>query len=266
MMTSIRPAAVAGWFYPDNPGELHAAVVNYLSEAAGKSPARTWLPKAIIAPHAGYAYSAPVAAPAYDALRDVADRISRVILLGPNHRVPITNIAAPSTDAFATPNGDIPLDRDAIDAILDLAQVEINDEAHAKEHALEVHLPFLKEVLNEFSLVPLVVGTVDHATVAEVLKRLWGGEETLIVISTDLSHYLSYEQAHRLDLQTSEAIEALRPEAISQGGACGRFPVGGLLQLANELGLKIERLDLRNSGDTAGPRDRVVGYGSWILG
>ena len=265
-MSSIRQAAMAGRFYPDNPGELHAAVVNYLSEAVSKAPARTWLPKAIIVPHAGYVYSAPVAAPAYDALRDVAESIRRVILLGPNHRVPLSTIAAPSVDAFATPNGEVPLDRSAIDAILELAQVEINDEAHAEEHALEVHLPFLIEVLGDFSLVPLVVGSIGHEAVAEVLRRLWGGDETLIVISTDLSHYQSYEQARHLDQQTADAIEALRPEAISQGGACGRFPVGGLLQLAGERELRIERLDLRNSDDTAGPRDRVVGYGSWILG
>ena len=265
-MTSIRPTAVAGWFYPDNPGELQASVVNYLSEAASKAPARTWLPKAIIVPHAGYVYSAPVAAPAYDALRDVSDRIRRVILLGPNHRVPLSKIAAPSVDSFATPTDEIPLDRNAIDDLLNFAEVEINDEAHAKEHALEVHLPFLNEVLHDYSLVPLVVGTVSLEAVAEILKRLWGSDETLIVISTDLSHYQNYEQAHRLDLQTAEAIEALQPEAISQGGACGRLPVGGLLKLAGELGLRIERLDLRNSGDTAGPRDRVVGYGSWVLG
>ena len=265
-MTSIRPAAVAGLFYPGDPRELHAAVTQYLSEAQSDAKFQSWTPKAIIVPHAGYIYSASVAAPAYDALRHIADRIHRVVLLGPNHRVPLNKIAAPSVGAFATPDGDVPIDGDAIAAIVDLPQVEINDKAHAEEHALEVHLPFLREVLGDFMLVPLVVGTVDHEAVAQVLKKLWGDDETLIVISTDLSHYHGYNHARQLDLQTAEAIEALQPNAISQDGACGRFPVGGLLLLAKEYGLKIERLDLRNSGDTAGPRDRVVGYGSWILG
>lgn len=265
-MTSIQPAAVAGLFYPGDPDELHAAVRQYLSDVQSDAKIRSWIPKAIIVPHAGYIYSASVAAPAYDALRHIADHIHRVVLLGPNHRVPLNKIAAPSVDVFATPDGDIPIDRDAIVAIVDLPQVEINDEAHAEEHALEVHLPFLQEVLGDFTLVPLVVGTVDHQAVAQVLKRLWGGDETLIVISTDLSHYHSYDNARQLDVQTAEAIEALQPDAISPDGACGRFPVGGLLHLAKEFGLNIERLDLRNSGDTAGPRDRVVGYGSWILG
>jgi MEMO1 family protein len=265
-MTSIRPAAVAGMFYPDDPGELHAAVTLYLSDAKSDAKFRNWTPKAIIVPHAGYIYSATVAAPAYDALRGIAGRIRRVVLLGPNHRVPLNKIAAPSVDAFATPNDEIPIDSDAIAAIVDLQQVEINDEPHTDEHSLEVHLPFLREVLGDFMLVPLVVGTVDHKTVAQVLKQLWGGDETLIVISTDLSHFNDYDQARQLDLRTAEAIEALQPDAISQDGACGRIAVGGLLRLAKEIGLKIERLGLQNSGDTAGPRDRVVGYGSWILG
>ncbi len=265
-MTSVRPAAVAGLFYPDDPGDLHAVVTQYLSDAQSNAKSRSWAPKAIIVPHAGYIYSATVAAPAYDALRGIAGRIRRVILLDPNHRVPLNKIAAPSVDAFATPTGEIPIDSDAIAAIVDLPQVEINDEPHAEEHALEVHLPFLHEVLGDFTLVPLVVGAVDHRAVAQVLKQLWGGDETLIVISTDLSHYHVYDHARQLDLQTAVAIEELQPDAISQDGACGRIAVGGLLRLAQEIGLKIERLGLQNSGDTAGPRDRVVGYGSWILG
>ena len=265
-MTSVRPVAVAGMFYPDDPSELHAAVTQYLSDAQSNAKIRRWTPKAIIVPHAGYIYSAIVAAPAYDTLRGIAGRIRRVVLLGPNHRVPLKKIAAPSVDAFATLNGEIRIDSDAIAAIVDLPQVEINDEPHADEHALEVHLPFLQEVLGDFTLVPLVVGTVDHRAVAQVLKQLWGGDETLIVISTDLSHFHGYDHARQLDLRTAEAIEALQPDAISQDGACGRIAVGGLLGLAKEIGLKIERLSLQNSGDTAGPRDRVVGYGSWILG
>jgi AmmeMemoRadiSam system protein B len=151
-MTSIRPVAVAGWFYPEDPEDLHAAVKHYLSEADDEYRSGPLIPKAIIAPHAEYPYSAPVAAPAYVALHDVVSRIRRVVLLGPNHRVPLNTIAATSADAFATPNGDIRIDRAAIDGILELPQVEINDEAHAKEHSLEVHLPFLQEILGEFAL------------------------------------------------------------------------------------------------------------------
>jgi AmmeMemoRadiSam system protein B len=187
------------------------------------------------------------------------------VLLGPAHRVAIKGLAVSSADAFMTPLGSVPLDRAAIDRILTLPQVRSADTAHTEEHSLEVHLPFLQEVLEDFQLVPLVVGDATAAEVGEVIDTLWGGPETLIVISSDLSHYHDYDTARRLDRATSKAIEALRPQDIGFDQACGRIPVNGLLEVAKRRGLRVTTLDLCNSGDTAGSRDRVVGYGAWVF-
>ena len=261
-MGSVRPAAVAGAFYPGEPRELDAAVHHHLAmvEAADSE-----VPKAIIAPHAGYVYSGTVAASAYVRLRPAHDRITRVVLLGPCHRVPVRGLALSGADAFATPLGDVRVDADGRARILDLSQVQVHDAAHGGEHSLEVHLPFLQVVLDRFSIVPLVVGDASADDVAEVMERLWGGPETLIVVSTDLSHFLDYDAARRLDGATCDAIEKLEPARIGRDQACGRVPVRGLLTLARRRGLAVTRLDVRNSGDTAGPRDRVVGYGSWMF-
>lgn len=261
-MATVRSPAVAGTFYPANKDELHTMITGLLAEASGKTAAT---PKAVIAPHAGYIYSGSIAASAYARLVTAGADIRRVILLGPSHRVPLRGLAAPRSEVFATPLGDVPVDGEAITAISDLPQVQIMDEAHAIEHSLEVHLPFLQEVLEQFTLVPLVVGDASAEEVAEVLERLWGGPETLIVISSDLSHYYDYETARRMDAATREAIEQLRPEDIGFEQACGRIPVSGLLLAARRKGLHVETVDLRNSGDTAGPRDQVVGYGAWVL-
>jgi MEMO1 family protein len=261
-MGAVRPAAVAGAFYPGDPRELDATVQYHLSHAtADDGP----VPKAIIAPHAGYIYSGPIAASAYVRLRPARDIIRRVVLLGPCHRVAVQGLALSDADAFATPLGDVPLDKEAAAGILDLPQVQVFDASHQAEHSLEVHLPFLQVVLDDFTLVPLVVGDATPDAVAEVLERLWGGPETLIVISSDLSHYLDYETARRTDSATCEAIENLDPAPIGRDQACGRTPVGGLLALARRRGLRVETLDVRNSGDTAGSKDRVVGYGAWMF-
>ena len=261
-MTFVRQAAVAGSFYPGDARELDATVQYHLSKT---SPPQGPSPKAIIAPHAGYIYSGPVAATAYARLAPVAERITRVVLLGPCHRVPVRGLAVSGADAFATPLGNIPLDKEAAKRILDLPQVQVFDATHEQEHSLEVHLPFLQVVLKAFAIVPLVVGNASDEEVAEVIERLWGGPETLVVVSTDLSHYLDYDAARRMDTATCRAIENLEPQAIGRDQACGRIPVKGLLALAKRRRLKIATVDLRNSGDTAGPRDRVVGYGSWLL-
>ncbi len=262
MQQHIRRPVVAGMFYPDDANELQSLVSNFLDQA---KPAPGPAPKAIIAPHAGYVYSGPVAASAYSALRPVHDQIKRVVLLGPSHRVVFEGLAAPSVELFATPLGNISIDRSAIEEILSLPQVQLLDNAHAQEHSLEVHLPFLQEVLDDFTLVPLVVGNASGAQVGEVLEQLWGGPETLIVVSSDLSHYHPYSLAQRLDESTSRAIEELRLEDIGYEDACGRNPVAGLIYVARERGLNIDTIDLRNSGDTAGPRDQVVGYGAYVL-
>ena len=260
-MFRTRKPAVAGMFYPGAPDELRAMLRDLLGAAAAAGAA----PKALIVPHAGYVYSGPVAATAYVQLRAARDEIRRIVLLGPSHRVPLRGLALSSADIFATPLGDIPLDREAAEAVRHLPQVQVLDQAHAMEHSLEVQLPFLQEVLGEFSLVPLVVGDASAAEVAEVLEILWDGPETRLVISSDLSHYHAYETARQMDGATSRAIEALDPEAIGNQDACGRVPVIGLLAAARRHGLRARTLDLRNSGDTAGPRDQVVGYGAYVF-
>ncbi|MBI4967006.1 MAG: AmmeMemoRadiSam system protein B [Rhodospirillales bacterium] len=263
-MGAVRQPAVAGMFYPGEPGELSRVVAGYLGQA-DPAPAPGPAPKALIVPHAGYIYSGPIAASAYALLAPLQGRIDRVVLIGPSHRVAFRGLAVSSAAAYAMPGGAIALDRAAIDVVLRLPGVGTLDPAHTQEHSLEVHLPFLQAVLGEFALVPVVAGDADAETVAALLDALWGGPETLIVISTDLSHYLDYEAARRLDAATAQAIEHLDGRAIGSEQACGRVPVRGLLAVAKRRGLAVRRLDLRNSGDTAGPRDRVVGYGAWAF-
>jgi hypothetical protein len=260
-MTAVRRAVVAGRFYPADPDELHAMITNYIQAVETQDP----VPKAIIVPHAGYIYSGPVAASAYAHLAMAHDLITRVVLLGPAHWVRLHGLAACSAEIFTTPLGSVTVDQQAIATIVALPQVQVLDEAHAAEHSLEVQLPFLQTVLDDFTLIPLVVGKATPAEVGEVLEALWGGAETLIVISSDLSHYHDYDTARQLDCATSRAIEALRPQDIRAEQACGRYAVQGLLHVAHLHGLYAKTVDLRNSGDTAGSYDRVVGYGAYIF-
>jgi AmmeMemoRadiSam system protein B len=259
--TKTRPAAVAGSFYVGHPQRLRAAVADLLATAPAYSAAS---PKALIAPHAGYVYSGGVAAAAFATLKGSA-AMTRVVLIGPAHYVAVRGIAVPTADAFETPLGRVPIDRDALSAIADLPFVVEADAAHAPEHALEVELPFLQSLLGAFALVPLLVGDADPRQVAQVLGRLWGGPDTLIVISSDLSHYHDYDMAQRLDAATAAAIERGDWRSLGPDRACGFLAVAGLLVEAARRGLTARRLALCNSGDTAGPRDRVVGYGAWIL-
>ncbi|MCH7562522.1 MAG: AmmeMemoRadiSam system protein B [Gemmatimonadetes bacterium] len=269
MSKRVRAPAVSGAFYPADSDELRATVEGLLAEARSREAERSGadgqptLPKAMVAPHAGYAYSGPVAASTYARLEG-AD-IQRVVLLGPAHRWAFQGLALPDVEAFATPLGEVALDTTGVSAALESPHVRVLDEAHHGEHSLEVHLPFLQITLEEFTLVPLVVGDASAGDVAEVLRLLWGGSETLVVVSSDLSHFLSYDEALEIDGSTAAAIEALAPEAIQSHQACGRIPLGGLLMVAAERGLRAHTDDLRNSGDTAGPRDRVVGYGAWAF-
>lgn len=260
-MSKVRTPAVAGLFYPDDPAVLQRMVGDFLSRAKPGEQA----PKALIAPHAGFVYSGPVAASAYAALAPARDQIKRVVLLGPSHRVPFFGLALSSADTFTTPLGDIPVDLEAVETIAPLDQVQVLDAAHTMEHSLEVHLPFLQTVLSDFRLVPLVVGEASPGQVAEVLDRLWGGVETLIVVSSDLSHYHPYEAARTMDLETSRQIESLAHTDIDPEHACGCRPVNGLIEAARAHGLHAKTLDLRNSGDTAGSRDQVVGYGAYAI-
>lgn len=260
-MDVIREPAVAGSFYPADPVELQAQLDDLLATATILSPR----PKAMIVPHAGYIYSGPVAASGYASLVPVAGQITRVVLLGPAHRKAFSGLAVSASTIFKTPLGTIELDTESIHKILLLPQVHMDEEAHRLEHSLEVHLPFLQYVLQDFTLVPLVVGDASAQEVSEVIQQLWGGPETLLIISSDLSHFLDYDSARVRDAATCRAIEKLAYEDIDYHDACGRNPVSGLLHYARNHDLNIKTIDLRNSGDTAGPRDQVVGYGTWLL-
>ncbi len=259
-MASVRPAAVAGLFYPGKPEALAGSVDALL--AAAKPATIDAIPKAIIAPHAGFIYSGPIAASIYALLIPARTRIKRVVLLGPTHRVTIHGIALPGTAAFTTPLGAIPIDAEHVKKLMALPFVGASSEAHRLEHSLEVHLPFLQKVFAEFTLTPLAVGRASAEQVAAVIDMLWGGEETLFVVSSDMSHYLPYAEAQATDRATAQAIVELRTD-INHHQACGATPVIGLNLLAQQRRLKSELIDLRNSGDTAGDKSRVVGYASF---
>jgi AmmeMemoRadiSam system protein B len=260
IMTKIRYPAVAGQFYPGEAKRLEQSVVNYIKEAGDiPDPA----PKAVIVPHAGYIYSGPIAGTAYAYLSKADGEIKRVVLIGPAHWASLKGLATSEANAFATPLGKVRLARDSHKAIEQFEQVSVFAGAHSKEHCLEVQIPFLQSIFHDFELVPLVVGDASPAEVAEVLESLWGGPETVVVISSDLSHYRDYQTATRLDKETSARIESF--QNVSEGQACGRMAINGLLHLAKQHKMKVKTVDLRNSGDTAGPRDRVVGYGAYVF-
>jgi AmmeMemoRadiSam system protein B len=253
----IRPAAVAGMFYPGAAAELGRTVDALLAGARRAAPPAP-VPKALIVPHAGYVYSGPIAASAYARIVPARGRVSRVVLVGPAHRVGFDGLALPDADVLETPLGAVRAGR------VDLPGVFADSRPHAEEHSLEVQLPFLQRVLGDVEVIPLLVGDASPEEVTRALDALWGGDETLIVVSSDLSHYHAYDTARALDLASAKQIEALAP-VLSHDQACGATPVDGLLVVAKRRGMRVEVLDLRNSGDTAGPRDRVVGYGAFAF-
>jgi AmmeMemoRadiSam system protein B len=256
----VRPAAVAGLFYPGDPVELAEMVGELMDDAP---PARTD-PRLLIAPHAGFIYSGPVAAVAYAQLAARRPATRRVLLLGPSHRVSFRGLALSSAAAYETPLGDVAIDSEARRELLDLPQVGVLDEAHAREHSLEVHLPFLQTVLDEFQLIPVVVGDAGPDAVAGVIEVFQDRPDTVIVVSSDLSHFLDYDTANRVDRETTRAIESHRQD-IRPEQACGCRAINGLMQVADTHDLQVTTLDVRNSGDTAGDRSRVVGYGAYAL-
>lgn len=262
LSSTTRPPAVAGMFYPHDPVDLERTVRSLLGSVPGPFASTA---KALIVPHAGYIYSGPIAASAYAQWHPARDSITQVVLLGPSHYVALRGLAVPSVSGFATPLGVVPLALDAIARIRKLPQVSVSDEAHAREHSLEVQLPFLQLLLPRFELVPLVLGDAAPEEVAEVIDALWGGPETRFLISSDLSHFYDYQTACRLDRDTATAIESLDPRRVEEDGACGRVPIRGLLHAAARHRLQAQTVDLRNSGDTAGPRERVVGYGAFAF-
>jgi hypothetical protein len=257
----VRPPAVAGMFYPADTRILAADIAGLLDAA----PVAQVRPKALIVPHAGYVYSGPVAASAYALLAPLRTTIRRVVLFGPTHRVSVRGLATSGVEFYATPLGNIRLDRDAIATALRLPQVKVSDLAHAMEHSLEVQLPFLQTMLESFTLAPFAVGDASAGEVAQVMEALWGGDETLIVVSSDLSHYRAYGDAQAIDRQTADDILHLRLLADFDQ-ACGATPVNGLIEAARHRNLQAQLLDLRNSGDTAGDKSRVVGYAAFAFG
>ncbi len=262
MANSVREPAVAGLFYSANPATLGEEVQRYIAQG---TPSQAKSPKALIAPHAGYRYSGPVAGSAYAQLRDSTAVITRVVILAPAHRIPFGGIAYSTDTLFRTPLGSVPVDSASLREVSTLPQLRELDAAFENEHSIEVQLPFLQKILLDFSIVPLLIGDTDYTAVAEVLEKLWGGPETLIVISSDLSHYLSYRDAQEMDRKTTRAIEQLNPSGVGNHHACGRIPVNGLLLAARQRHLRATTIDVRNSGDTAGSKDRVVGYGAYVF-
>jgi MEMO1 family protein len=262
-VSQIRPAAVAGMFYPRDAGALQREIAELIDGVENLAP-RFGHPKALIVPHAGYIYSGPVAARAYDELAAARGIVKRVVLLGPVHRVPVRGLALPGVDAFETPLGRVPVDAEAVRMLAPIRQVVASPAAHAMEHSLEVQLPFLQKMLGEFTLVPLAVGEARPQEVREVIERLWGGPETLFVISTDLSHYHPYEEARAIDQATLARIASFDTD-INHEEACGATPLNGFLAAAKARGMSIRLLGANNSGDTAGGKDRVVGYSSFAL-
>ena len=267
---SVRPPAVASLFYPGEAAELKQNLREMLDEASEAEDPNEDLPadqylKALIVPHAGYVYSGTTAARAYHLLRKNRDDFRRVIILGPAHRVWLEGIAFPGTDAFETPLGRIPLAKQQIRELLRFPEVQMRDDAHQDEHCLEVQLPFLQEILNEFELIPAVVGEISPDSLSGLLENLLEDPQNLLLLSTDLSHFHSYSEAQVIDQETAEAIETFEDEKILPEQACGTHPLRGLLRHARIQGWKIQRLGLCNSGDTAGSKDRVVGYGAWAL-
>lgn len=259
----VRRPAVAGLFYPSAQLALRRAVADCFESAVHVTGRLR--PRALVVPHAGYMYSGPIAASAYQILRPWRDEIRRVVLVGPSHFVAFRGLATSSAEYFLTPLGPVPVDVGALLSLRELPFVRERDDAHASEHSLEVHLPFLQTTLSDFRLVPLVVGDATPPEVGEAVRAVWDGDDTLIVVSTDLSHYHAYEAARRRDAETSRAIQRLDTSAIDGSGACGFRALNGLLWLAARHGLRVTVLDERNSGDTAGDRSRVVGYGAYAL-
>jgi AmmeMemoRadiSam system protein B len=258
---TIRKAAVAGSFYEADAALLQQHIAALMSASDSHAhPA----PQALIVPHAGYAYSGQTAAEAYSTLLPMADKIERVVLFGPAHRVSLQGMAVPSVEAFATPLGEVALDKQGIASITILPDVSVSDAAHREEHSLEVQLPFLQTVLGHFQLVPVVVGHCAATRVASVMDTLWGGPETLLVVSTDLSHFRSYADAKQRDTVTCDRLCAM-DNALTGQDACGAFALNGLMSTDHCRSLQVQLLDMRNSGDTAGSKDRVVGYGAFIL-
>ncbi len=260
----IRPAAVAGMFYPSHPATLEEMFSDWMAEGPTLTPEELAHLKAVIVPHAGYVYSGEVAAKAYEQLSTLKDQIDTVVIFGPAHRFYFEGIATISAEAVETPLGELPVDTQLRNELVGMFdKVGFSDEVNVPEHSIEVQFPFIKKVLPDVKVLPLLIGDVDTETVAQVMETLWHRPRTLIVISSDLSHYHPYAEAKEIDEQTAEWIEHRQPEKLNGERACGYKGIQGILSLPEKFNIK--RLDFKNSGDTAGDKDRVVGYGAWAI-
>lgn len=263
-MRAVRPAAVAGLFYPGRRSELDSMIAGLLDDARARMVDVELTPKGLVLPHAGYIYSGSTAALGYALLERMRAQVTRVVLLGPCHRVYTEGLALPGVAAFETPLGVVPVEPPPEPLYRSIPQVRSNPVVHAEEHSLEVHVPFLQSVLDDFTLVPLAVGAACASDVSEAIDALWGGPETVVIASSDLSHYLPYERANLVDTRTVHQM--LRLDAtLTHEQACGADPVNGLLLSARQRGLTPHLLGRCTSGDTAGDKERVVGYAALAL-
>ncbi len=263
MTDTTRAPACDSRFYPSERAALQESVDSYVDESPPELGGR---PEAVIAPHAGYVYSGMVAGRAYGAAAPIAESVERVVLIGPSHFTRFEGLASSRASAFETPLGMTPLDRETIDELASRDVIHVAEEPHRDEHSLETHLPFIQTLFGEVELVPVVTGEAPDEAVADLIEETWNDRETFVAVSSDLSHHLDYETARDVDRTTCEAIESLEPDDIGRRDACGRLAIRGLLLAADRRELSVETLDLQNSGDTAGGRDEVVGYGAWVLG
>ncbi len=259
----VRPPVVAGMFYPSNRKDLETEIERAFRHAVPADP--DLVPRALVAPHAGYVYSGAIAASAFSLLEPIRHKVHRVVLLGPSHRIHLDGIGVTSVEAWDTPLGRVAIDDELRSSVLGFPWAHVNDRAHAPEHSLEVEVPFLQTVLDDFTLLPLVVGETDPAEVSDTIDAVWDTPETIVVVSTDLSHYLPHGEAVSRDNATARQILAMDPTRIGDHDACGCRPLRGLLRAAKNRGLTVHQLDLRNSGDTAGDKERVVGYGAFAV-
>jgi AmmeMemoRadiSam system protein B len=259
----VRPPAVAGTFYSADAVVLRSVVEGFLATGLGE---RRPVPKALVVPHAGYDYSGPIAGSGWACVRNLTTSVERVLLFGPAHRTWIDGCAVPGCAAFASPLGDMAVDTDLQERLVEELGVEVRPDVHAREHSLEVQIPFIQVALGPACrIVPVLVGGADEQAVAGLLDACWGGPETLVVVSTDLSHFLNHDAAQRIDRACCDAVLTLDTDAIADDQACGHQPLKGLLRTARQHKLSPRLLDLRNSGDTAGDRDRVVGYAAFAF-
>lgn len=260
---STRAPAVSGLFYNDSPISLRRQVLEFLaaaSSAEDRSATKNSELKAVVVPHAGYIYSGPVAAFAYKEIQKEAAHFKKIVLIGPSHHVPFQGVAVPKMNTFATPLGSVSVDLSLKQIALNFSFVIENDEPHRKEHSLEVQLPFLQVALKKFSILPIVIGQASATDLTQLLYKLCTEKDVLIVISSDLSHYLPYNIAQKRDLNTIDHILHFEPEKIEYDDACGRQGIQAFLHYAQSKKLIPILFNYKNSGDTAGDKSQVVGY------